>query len=78
MTTACEENIHSSESPGAPTELWQRSYWPLPGIRGLNRGTASSGIPTTTTLVEVGISPNDMESKLDSLPPPQICKVNTV
>lgn len=39
---------------------------------------ASSGIPTTTTLVEVGISPNDMESKLDSLPPPQICKVNTV
>lgn len=52
--------------------------WSLPGIRSLDRGTGSSGIPTGTTLAEVGISPNNMEPTLESLPPPRICKVNTL
>lgn len=34
--------------------------------------------PYWTTLAEVGISPNNTEPTLESLPPPQIYKVNTL
>lgn len=68
------QGLHLQAKALALRKLWWRTETPLPGIRSAWQENWQQWVPAKTTLVELGISPSDMESRLPSQAP-KFCKV---